>query len=329
MQRIVASVLLLAVSHPLFALDVTRENVQLFIEEMVDEHEFDRDELTSVLAEAELKQSIIDAISSPAEKKLTWAEYRDIFLTEERIAAGAEFWKEHSEMLARIADETGVPETILVGIIGVETYYGRITGSFRVLDALATLAFHYPPRSGFFRKELGEFLLLSREEGMHATEATGSYAGAMGRPQFMPSSFRAYAVDSTGDGKRDIWEDWADVAGSIANYFNEHGWRSGEETVARATLGSAWSGPAPEPANTLKPEATVSSLSDQGVIFATDQDGGDAAELLALDGEDGREFWVAFHNFFVITRYNRSVMYALAVHQLGEAVARETERNAG
>lgn len=328
MLRTLASVCLLIASTALHALDVTQENVQVFIDEMVEEHEFNRELLTSVLEEAELKQSIIDAISSPAEKKLSWGEYRNIFLTEERIEAGAAFWKEHDAMLSRIARETGVPETILVGIIGVETYYGRITGNFRVLDALATLAFHYPRRSTFFRKELGEFLLLSREEDMPATAATGSYAGAMGRPQFMPSSFRAYAVDSTGDGKRDIWDDWTDVAGSIANYFNEHGWRPEEEIVAQATLGSAWDGARPEPANTLKPTATVSSLSEKGVMFATSQAAGDKAQLLAYDGEDGREYWVAFHNFFVITRYNRSVMYALAVHQLGEAVALEREQGA-
>lgn len=328
MLRTLASVCLLIASTALHALDVTQDNVQLFIDEMVDEHQFDREMLTSVLEEAELKQSIIDAISSPAEKKLSWGEYRDIFLTDERIEAGAAFWNEQADMLSRIARETGVPETILIGIIGVETYYGRITGNYRVLDALATLAFHYPPRSKFFRKELGQFLLLSREEDMPATAATGSYAGAMGKPQFMPSSFRAYAVDSTGDGKRDIWENWTDVAGSIANYFNEHGWRSGEEVVAQATLGSAWDGPAPEPANTLKPTHTVASLSEDGVMFATGQQDDDVAELLAYDGRGGREYWVAFHNFFVITRYNRSVMYALAVHQLGEAVAREREQGA-
>jgi membrane-bound lytic murein transglycosylase B len=217
---------------------------------------------------------------------------------------------------------------ILVGIIGVETYYGRITGSFRVLDALATLAFSYPPRAKFFRRELEEYLLLVREEGMQATAATGSYAGAMGRPQFMPSSYRAYAVDSTGDGKRDIWDNWTDVAGSIANYFLEHGWRPGEEVTAQASLGGGWQGPLPEPANTLKATETIASLSRQGVLFVTDLPADSKSELLALEGDDGAEYWIGFHNFFVITRYNRSVMYALAVHQLGQEVALEVSGDA-
>ena len=311
-----------------FAIDVDREDVSAFIDEMVEEHDFDRAELRAVLAEAEVKQSILDAISRPAEKRLTWAEYRNIFITDERISAGAGFWRDNVEMLKAISKQTGVPCEILVGIIGVETYFGRITGNYRVLDALATLGFDYPPRSRFFRKELKEFLLLAREEGIPATEPTGSYAGAMGRPQFMPSSFRAYAVDSTGDGKRDIWNDWTDVAGSVANYFVRHGWRSGEDVTSRATLGDRWQGDDPKPANTLKATDTVDSLSRKGVMFATSLDGDSKSQLLALNGADGMEHWVGFHNFFVITRYNRSVMYALAVHQLGAEIALEVANGA-
>ena len=159
--------------------------------------------------------------------------------------------------------------------------------------------------------------------------ATGSYAGAMGRPQFMPSSFRAYAVDSTGDGKRDIWDNWTDVAGSIANYFNAHGWHSGEDVVTQATLGSAWQADLPEPRNTLSTKDNVESLSKKGVLFATDLDNAASAALLSYAGENGPEYWVGFHNFFVITRYNRSSMYALAVYQLGQEVAREYEKDAG
>ncbi len=163
---------------------------------------------------------------------------------------------------------------------------------------------------------------------MQATDATGSYAGAMGRPQFMPSSFRAYAVDATGDGKRDIWNDWTDVAGSIANYFLEHGWQSGEDVAAQASLGGSWQGPVPEPRNTLKPSETVASLSRKGVMFVTDLPGDSKGELLTYEGADGLEHWVGFHNFFVITRYNRNVMYALAVHQLGQEIALEVNRSA-
>jgi len=320
--------LLLFSFAPAQAIDLDQPEVASFINSMVEEHDFDREELRDVLGAAEVKQSILDAIAKPAEKTKSWAEYRKHFLTRERINAGAAFWVENKETLESISSDTGVPVEILVGIIGVETYYGRITGSFRVLDALATLAFSYPPRSKFFRRELEEYLLLVREEGMHATDATGSYAGAMGRPQFMPSSYRAYAVDSTGDGKRDIWGDWTDVAGSIANYFLKHGWRPGEEVTAQASLGGAWQGPTPEPQNTLKASETIASLSRQGVMFVTALPGDSKSELLTYEGDDGAEYWVGFHNFFVITRYNRSVMYALAVHQLGQEIALEISGNA-
>jgi membrane-bound lytic murein transglycosylase B len=329
----VAAVLLVSVSCSQAAdktlVDVTQPNVAAFIDEMVETHDFDRDTLANVLAEAEIRQTIVEKISTPAERKLSWDEYRKIFITRERIAAGTTFWLENREMLERIQRESGVSVEMIVGIIGVETYYGRITGRDRVIDALATLAFDYPPRSKFFRNELMQFLILAREEEIDATEPLGSYAGAMGRPQFMPSSFRAYAVDASGDGKRDIWNNWADVAGSVANYFVEHGWRTGEEVVAQATLSSRWDGPAPEPKNTLKAKDSVESLSKKGVVFATNLSADSASELLTYEGDDGTEFWVGFHNFFVITKYNHSVMYALAAYQLGQEIASKVAADAG
>ena len=327
--RLLAGVTLcfLSVSSAL-AIDLDQPEVEAFITTMVEEHDFDREQLRDTLGAAEVKQSILDAIARPAEKTKSWAEYREIFITPERIEAGAQFWVDNEDALRQVSGATGVPMEMLVGIIGVETYFGRITGSFRVLDALSTLAFSYPPRAKFFRRELEQYLLLVREEGMQATDATGSYAGAMGRPQFMPSSFRAYAVDATGDGKRDIWNDWTDVAGSIANYFLEHGWKPGEDVAAQASLGGSWQGPVPEPRNTLKPSETVASLSRKGVMFVTDLPGDSKGELLTYEGADGLEHWVGFHNFFVITRYNRNVMYALAVHQLGQEIALEVSRNA-
>ncbi len=311
---------------PAYAVDLDRPDVQAFIKSMVKEHDYDRARLRDILSQAEMKRSIIDQISKPAEKTLTWAEYRPIFMTKERIDAGTAFWRENRVVLENICASTGVPVEILVGIIGVETYFGRITGGHRVLDALATLAFFYPPRAKFFRDELEQFLLLVREENMQPGDAFGSYAGAMGRPQFMPSSYRAYAIDSTGDGKRDIWNNWEDVAGSIANYFNAHGWKTGQEVVARATIGSRWSGPFPE--NILQPEETVSSLSQMGVMFSTALPNDSTGQLLTFKGSDGDEHWVGFHNFFVITRYNHSAMYALAVHQLGQEIALEVESSA-
>ena len=311
----------LLIAAPALAVDLDRPDVAAFIKQMTKDHDYDREDLRDILGQAQIKRSIIDLISKPAEKTLSWAEYRRIFMTRERIKAGARFWEQNRAELESVSEDTGVPVEIIVGIIGVETYFGRITGGHRVLDALATLAFSYPPRSAFFRRELEQFLLLVREEDMQATDAFGSYAGAMGRPQFMPSSYRAYAVDSTGDGKRDIWNDWTDVAGSIANYFLEHGWRPGEEVVAQATISHGWQGPYPK--NTLKPEETVASLSQKGVMFSTDLPADSASQLLTLEGRHGNEHWVGFNNFFVITRYNRSVMYALAVHQLGQEIALE------
>jgi membrane-bound lytic murein transglycosylase B len=320
--RLIAGIAaLLSSVSPTYAVDLERPDVKVFMDTMVREHDYDRETLQNILRQAEIKQKIVDLISKPAERTLTWADYRPIFMTKERIQAGTVFWHENRAALEEVSCDTGVPIEIMVGVIGVETYFGRITGGHRVLDALATLSFAYPPRSKFFRSELEHFLLIVREEGIQATDAVGSYAGAMGRPQFMPSSYRAYAVDSTGDGKRDIWNNWTDVAGSIANYFLEHGWKTGEEVVARATTGTNWSGSSPR--NILKPEDTVSSLSRKGVLFSTNLANDDIAQLITLDGADGSEYWVGFHNFFVITRYNHSTMYALAVHQLGQEIALE------
>ena len=309
--------------------DVNSPIVAEFIDDMVGEHQFDKDSLRELLGKAYIKASIIRKISTPAERTLTWGEYRKIFITKERINAGAAFWRENRDMLERISKESGVSDEMIVGIIGVETYFGRITGNDRVIDALATLAFDYPPRAKFFRNELVQFLVLAREEGIDATTPTGSYAGAMGRPQFMPSSFRAYAVDASGDGKRDIWNDWADVAGSVANYFVEHGWRPGEEVTSRATLNGNWQGALPQPKNTLKASATVESLSKAGVVFATDLCADSKAELLSYEGTGGAEYWVGFHNFFVITKYNRSSMYALAAYQLGKEIAAKALADGG
>ena len=308
-----------------FSHDIERDNIKIFIENMVEKHGFDKKELSSILAQAESKESILNAISRPAERTLTWNQYRDIFIKDERIAAGVNFWKEHTETLNLISEETGVSIEILVGIIGVETYYGRITGGYRVIDALSTLAFDYPKRSPFFTRELEEYLLIAQEEKMDPFDATGSYAGAMGSPQFMPSSYRAYAVDSDNDGKRDIWNNWSDVIGSVANYFIEHGWQRGNEVIVPANYDE--SGGKIEIKNGLKATETVASLKYQGVSFTTNMGGNHPAELLKLEQENASNYWVGMHNFFVITKYNHSIMYGLAVHQLGQEIASEFKRN--
>jgi membrane-bound lytic murein transglycosylase B len=297
--------------------------VRAFIEEVSEKHGFKRAELESLLGAATHRPEIIKAISSPAEA-LPWHRYRPIFLTEERIAQGVVFWNEHAELLERISAEYGVAPQILVAIIGVETYYGRFKGRHQVLDALATLAFDYPPRAAFFRRELEHFLLLTREEGIDPLEPAGSYAGAMGMPQFISSSYRAYAVDGSGNGRRNLFNDHADILASVANYFRRHGWRAGEPVARRASVRGE--GHRPLLVSDLRPRHTVSDMLDAGVRFDTTTLAPDArARLLELQGAEQAEHWVTLNNFYVITRYNHSPLYALAVYQLSEAI-REQRR---
>lgn len=302
---------------PLLALDTARPDVRAFIDEMVDKHGMNGAELNRLFAGVESKQAILDAISRPAERTIPWFEYRERFLTPQRIQKGVAFWKQHPERLAAVT-AAGLPAQIAVGILGVETSFGEITGRYRVIDALSTLAFDYPPRSPFFRGELEQFLLLIREESVDPLKAIGSYAGAMGAPQFMPTSYRKWAVDADADGHRDLWSSWDDVIGSIANYFKDHGWRSGEPVSVPATLKD------PDLSRfTLGIELneTVQSLRDKGVEFEIDLPPTTPALLVMGQGRDGPEYRVGFNNFYVITRYNRSPMYAMAVYDLGQAIA--------
>jgi len=300
------------------ALDLAREDVRQFAAEMRRRHDFDATWLDAVLADAASQPRIIELISKPAESVLPWHRYRDHFLTAERIAAGVEFWIEHRDGLAAIEQKTGVAQHVIVGILGAETYFGRITGRYRVLDALATLAFDYPPRSGYFRAELEQFLLLAREDQVDVATVLGSYAGAMGSAQFMPRSYRAFAVDGDGDDKRDLWGSWDDVIASVANYLVKHGWRAGEPVVAPAAL---WfpvaPGLAPGP---LAPDTTVKALRDRGLRFETTLAGKAPALFIRVDGDTGPEYRAGFHNFGVITKYNRSILYGLAVSDLGRRI---------
>ncbi|MCY3730991.1 MAG: lytic murein transglycosylase B [Rhodospirillaceae bacterium] len=289
-----------------------------FVERMVTVHGFDHDEISGIVDSAEIDEQILDTISAPAERVLAWHEYRSIFVNDARIRAGVGFWTRHAEAIAEASEAYGVAPEVLVAILGVETSYGRIMGSHRVIDALVTLAFAYPPRAAFFASELEAFFLLVREEGIDPQSVLGSYAGAMGAGQFISSSYRAYAVDGNGDGQRDLWGEWRDVLASVANYFSAHGWRRDEPVVDRAQLTQRRSGD--EPPNSPDLDATVASLRDAGYAFSTQLPGETPATLLSLEGEDGQEYWVGYHNFYVITRYNRSVMYALAVHQLGQSL---------
>jgi len=298
------------------ALDVKRPEVKAFIVETSRDFGFPRAQLESLLAQAETKQAILDAISRPAERVVPWYEYRERFLTEKRILQGTDFWLAHGEALRRIPDPNVAAS--VVGILGVETSFGRITGKYRVIDALSTLAFDYPPRSEFFRGELQQFLLLSREESVDPRTALGSYAGAMGAPQFISSSYRAVAIDADGNGKRDLWNSWDDVIGSVANYLLVYGWREGEPVVVTAQF----DGPDLSRFNFTKLELneTVQSLRDKGVRFETTLPADAPALLIVAEGKSGPVYRVGFSNFYAITRYNRSPMYAMAVHDLGEAV---------
>jgi membrane-bound lytic murein transglycosylase B len=270
-----------------------------------------------LLDQAERKQSILDAISRPAEKTKPWYDYRKIFLTDKRAREGVAFAQQNAETLAKVSDQTGVPASVITAIIGVETFYGRITGSYRVIDALATLAFDYPKRSPFFTRELQNFLVLAYESGKDPLALKGSYAGAMGYGQFMPSSYRAYAVDYDGDGVADIWTNADDAIASVANYFLRHGWQPGAPVIVPAN----YDGDSSEIfAGGLKPEKTVGELAEEGFAPRSATDISLVATPLRLEGSEGYEYWLCLENFYVITRYNHSAMYALSVWQLSQEI---------
>lgn len=312
------SSLLLSLATAVDADFIDRQEVQQFIDEMVQRHDYDREPLLELLGAAQRQQGIIDAISRPAERVLTWGEYRQIFLDEPRIEQGLAFWEQHAEALARAEDRFGVPPEVVVAIIGVETRYGRNKGRWRVVDALATLAFDYPPRAPFFRRELEAFLLLLREEEQPGMELLGSYAGAMGYGQFISSSYRAYAIDFTGNGRRDIWNDPVDAIGSVANYLHVHGWRDGEEITRRVQLGAGDSAGLIN--SRLRPDTDVAALRELGVTGLDGLDSAAEATLIELEASDGMQHFVGLWNFYAITRYNHSRLYAMAVYDLSQAV---------
>jgi membrane-bound lytic murein transglycosylase B len=307
-----------------WSLDLQRDDVQEFVTELTADDQFDTAFVEQVLGTSERQQSIIDAISRPAEGVMPWYKYRAIFIQPERIAAGVVFYNEHKALLEKIEADTGVSVNMILGIVGVESYFGTRTGTYRVVDALSTLGFDYPPRATFFRKELGEAFRLARDEDLDLMELKGSYAGAMGPPQFIPSSYRAYAVDGDGDGKRDLINSWPDILASVANYFAVHKWKAGAPVAVRATIGDEAGEITPN--DGLKPESTVGELSTAGIFFPTEVDASATADVWELEGEDGMEYWVGYHNLYVITRYNRSIMYAMATWELGEAIMLEAQQ---
>ena len=298
-----------------------RADVQTFIEDMAAKHDFNIGELQNLFRQIRSQPKVIAKITRPAEKTKPWRDYRKIFLDAERIHKGVDFWRIHQAALARAERVHGVPAEIIVAIIGVETRYGKITGKDQVLEALATLAFDYPKRAAFFRKELEHYLLLTREEGIDPLSLTESYAGAMGLAQFMPSSYRAYAVDFDGDSRRDLWQNPQDAIGSVANYLRAHHWRRGESiTLPARVQGSGYRSLLST--KLQKPAHSVANMRSLGVTSKVPTDDNKPAILLELKGDRGLEYWLGFDNFYTITRYNHSPLYAMAVYQLSQEIHR-------
>ncbi|MEO7775378.1 MAG: lytic murein transglycosylase B [Steroidobacteraceae bacterium] len=303
--------------------DIDRPEIRTFISEVSTRNSLDAQALAKLLAQAERQSSILEAMTRPAEQALPWWQYRARFLSTERIEAGLRYWAQHKPLLERIAAERGVPPHYLLAILGIETFYGRNTGRYRLVDSLATLAFDYPPRAKFFTGELEQLLLLARDEQLDPLTLRGSYAGAMGVPQFISSSYRNYAIDGDGNGHRDLWNDTADVLASVANYFVEYGWQRGEPVMADVTTAANVERSGDDPA-VPRPSGlndTVGSLRARGHVFATSLPDSAPAMLVAAELETGVSWRVGFRNFHTITRYNRSNRYAMAVNDLAQALA--------
>jgi len=300
------------------------EAVQVFIKKMVDSHGFDESGLAEVFEHLTVKDDILKKITAPAEA-MPWYRYRKIFLTEARINDGIKFWHDNAKVLEDAERRYGVPAAIIVAIIGVETRYGQHTGKHRVIDALYTLAFDYPQRSAFFQHELENYLLLCRDEHINPLELAGSYAGAMGMPQFMPSSYRSYAADFDNDGRRDIWHNKADVIASIANYFVKHHWQTGQAIALpvqatgekyRTVLNDQ-----------LKPDLRLAELESLDLKISVPLALDTKVKILALKQEEGEEVWAVLDNFYCLTRYNHSPLYAMAVYQLSQAIFNKVALN--
>lgn len=319
-RKILKLILLFLISHSVVGAELNSVEQEKFIQEMVEDHSFDKKTLEKMFNDVELLDYVLEVIQRPAEKSKEWHEYRKIFLTPERIKKGVAFWKDNRDLLLDVEKKYGVPREIIVAIIGVETYYGKHKGKYRVIDSLATLAFNYPKRSKFFRNELKQFLLFTRELKMDPFSRMGSYAGAMGMPQFMPSSFQEYAVDFDQDDQINIWDNKADIFGSIANYFKRHGWESGEP-VAMLTRNKRANAKLNEYLEKgLKPSVPLAELINSGIQLEKNIEGNPTSGLLEYKQEKDKDYWVIFQNFYTITRYNHSYLYGMAVYQLSEAV---------
>lgn len=316
---------LLEQSHavqPMFGDFAGNPAAEQFIDQMVKKHGFDRQQLHAVIGQAKRLDYVLrlmdrqaPSYTPPAGPNGAWLRYRKQFITPDNVQNGVAFWDQYQDALTRAQQVYGVPPEIIVGIIGVETRWGRVMGKTRILDALATLSFNYPRRASYFSSELETFLLMARNEEDDPLDLKGSFAGAMGYGQFMPSSYQQYAVDFNGDGHINLW-DPVDAIGSVAHYFKEHGWRSGEGVAVPA------SGQAPLLENGFKTSYTPQMLAASGLAPQGSLDGNTQVSLLRLDMGTSYQYWYGLPNFYVITRYNHSTHYAMAVWQLGEAVSK-------
>ena len=301
--------------------DLHRPDIAAFIQEVTQHDGLKRKDVQRLLKEARPQPKIIDIMNRPIEKVAPWWEYREHFVNAERVTDGAQFWAEHRESLERIAAAYEVPPEYVVAILGIETRYGRVTGHYRVLDALATLAFDYPPRHNYFAGELAQFMVLVKESRLDPLKTTGSYAGAMGAPQFMPSAYRRYAVDASNDQRRDLWGDWEDILASVANYLHQNGWKAGGPVLADTRIEPEANFQLEPHGRGLELDATVDSLGAHGVKVDLDVPPETPALLVLAEQPDGPAYRVGFNNFYVLTRYNTSTRYAMAVHDLAQAIA--------
>lgn len=329
-MKILIAILGFVLAPAASAVDITtgsyqgRADVVAFIKRVAAESSYSEQELAGLFGQVEKQEHLFEKLNKPAEKELEWHQYRRIFVRDKRVSEGVEFWRKHRELMAEVSAKTGVPEEIIIAIIGVETFYGNYKGKDPVFDSLVTLAFDYPRRASFFTSELEQFLLLAREQGFDVRALRGSYAGAMGMPQFIASSYRSYAIDFDGDGQANLFDSIPDIAGSVANYFVKHGWQR-DGRVARPLI-AVENNSINQLQPGMKPNYKWIDLKRNGLVSRFDIDAETPVALIMLQQSDHPEYWAGFQNFYVITRYNHSELYAMAVYQLAKLIRYEFKK---